>query len=78
MDVEQSMQSRRVNYMNRPAAFKRNARSENIGNPFKQQRLYNTQLQEDLDEEIAESDNNNTEDSEINFMSEASLQAYHI
>ncbi|GBO99746.1 hypothetical protein EVAR_91064_1 [Eumeta japonica] len=42
MEVDESVQSRTVNYMNRPSGFKRGAKSDNFRNPFKQQKLFNT------------------------------------
>ena len=101
MDVDTS--ARAVNYMNRPIAFKRNARPQNIRNLFKQQRLFNTIVQpnEFYDETRVENDyrgdcneiefendypaqleEKNEEDSqncenEINFMTGASLPAFH-
>lgn len=78
MDVDQSVQTRHVNYMNRPQKsnpFKRRAKSDNY--PNKQQRLYNTQLIDQGSEEgYNEVAQENLED-EINFMTDA-YPAYHI
>ncbi|CAD7001357.1 unnamed protein product [Ceratitis capitata] len=52
MEVDPSVQTRNVNYMNRPNPFKRSARSENF--PRKHQRLFHTvpdASEQDHDEE---------------------------
>lgn len=84
MDVDRSVQSRNVNYMNRPSAFKRNARSEIVGNPFKQQKLFNTYIEaSDPPNESTVNDCNYSEcddtyeSPEVNFMTGASLPAFH-
>lgn len=47
-DVDQSVQSRKVNYMNRPNPFKRGSKSENL--PRKQQKLFNIETDDNNDE----------------------------
>lgn len=40
MKVDKFINSKRVNYMNIPKAFKRNAKSDNLNYTFKPQRLF--------------------------------------
>lgn len=78
MEVDNSVQSRHVNYMNRPQGnnpFKRRAASERY--PNKHQRLYNVQTD---NEPPVESYNEAAQDAvedEVNFMTDA-YPAYHI
>lgn len=87
MEVDESIQTKRVNYMNRPAenpVGKRNYSSDNY--PYKQQRVYNLETtnnysaeddiqlcKDELEEDSTEYDD---EETEVNFMTQASL-AYH-
>lgn len=80
MDVDRSMQSRNVNYMNRPRgsnpfSFKRKTKSENY--PQKQQRLYHMEMREE--EPIVDYDELAQEEvqDEVNFMKDAH-PAFHI
>ena len=79
MDIDHSVQTRNVNYMNRPRdnnPFKRKALSEKYAQ--KQQRLFHT---ETCNDEVANYEQvaleNLNEDDEVNFMMDA-YPAYHI
>lgn len=78
MEVDRSVQSRQVNYMNRPQGnnpFKRRARSEVY--PNKQQRLFNIEVTDEQPEEAYLDAASDAVGDEINFMTDA-FPAYHI
>lgn len=90
MEIDRSIQSKQINYMNRPGPSMENKRPPDSHNyPRKQQRLYNMLSQEeddyenqnspddpnDIDDEY-EQQQVNEENLELNFMTKASL-AYH-
>lgn len=78
MEVDSSVQTRNVNYMNRPNnGFKREPRSDNY-NPRKQQRVHHMQsVGPETQEEVEPADLPYEGPSPENFMAGASFPAYH-
>lgn len=78
MEVDRTVQSRQVNYVNRPKfennPFKRRANSDNFQN--KQQRLYNIEAEDDGDLEEYHACAEDATSEEINFMT-GGHPAYH-